>query len=356
MALRTAWGSVRAVRDGFVIRARGRTLRFVPALADERDEGDTYTIQPVIGDRPLQARWGRVRVVWAGPLVAALARPFRLGRRAWGTMYLRVEAGSPLVQVVVEGVNQTGQHRIRLLVPVRGGDRATADMAFGAVTRSRETAAAPSPMETPTTTAPMHRYVSAGGWTVLARGLHEYELLPDGTLAVTLLRAVGDLSRGDLPARPGHAGWPTATPGAQALGPFRAEAALAPVAVDDRAGVRAWEVVDEAADAFHAPLSGRIYRTAIDLPPVVAGPALSGSGLSFRALKPREDGDGIVLRCVNLTRHERRGAWTFPDPVLRAYRGRLDETLQAELPLSENRRVIRFRAGPREIVTVIVER
>jgi alpha-mannosidase/mannosylglycerate hydrolase len=202
----------------------------------------------------------------------------------------------------------------------------------------------------------MHRYVSAGGWTICARGLHEYEVLPNGALAVTVLRAVGDLSRGDLAARPGHAGWPTATPGAQGVGPFRAEVALAPMGVGDRSDARAWDAVEAAADDFHAPLAGRMYRSGIDVPEVVDGPGLTGSGLAFRALKPREEGEGIVLRCVNLTRRARQGTWTFPSPVTRAFRARLDETVEAELALSPDRRTIAFRAGPREIVTVIVSR
>jgi len=355
--LRASWGALRAVRDGFVIAARNhRTLRLAPGLVDERDAGDTYTIQPVAGDRPMRARWGRPRVVWAGPMVAAIARPFRIGDRVQGTLYARLEAGSSLVRIIVEGVNRTGQHRLRFLVPVGAGDRATADMAFGAVTRKRE----PSPVpvareELPVPSAPMHRYVSAGEWTVCGRGLHEYELLPDGAVAVTLLRAVGELSRGNLAARPGHAGWPTATPGAQGLGPFRVELALVPLAVDDRAGARAWDAVEAAADAFHAPLAGRMYRSGIDVPEVLEGPALSGAGLAFRALKPREHGAGIVLRCVNLTRRVRRGMWTFPGPVVRAFRARLDETVEAELPLSPDRRAVAFSAAPREIVTVVVE-
>jgi alpha-mannosidase len=355
-SLRASWGGVRAVRDGFVIAVGGRTLRLAPGLLDERDEGDTYTIEPVPGDRPVRAQWGRARVVWSGPLVAALARPFRIGGRVRGTAYLRIDAGSPLVRIAVDGINRAGQHRVRLVVPVRAADRSTADMAFGAVTRQRETLRARSGEEAPPTTAPMHRYVSAGGWTICARGLHEYEVLPNGALAVTVLRAVGDLSRGDLAARPGHAGWPTATPGAQGVGPFRAEVALAPMGVGDRSDARAWDAVEAAADDFHAPLAGRMYRSGIDVPEVVDGPGLTGSGLAFRALKPREEGEGIVLRCVNLTRRARQGTWTFPSPVTRAFRARLDETVEAELALSPDRRTIAFRAGPREIVTVIVSR
>ena len=59
--------------------------------------------------------------------------------------------------------------------------------------------------------------------TVANRGLAEVDAVPeaDGTtsLAVTLLRAVGWLSRGDLRLRPGDAGPGLATPGAFAQAP-----------------------------------------------------------------------------------------------------------------------------------------
>src|SRR5262249_49812946 len=46
-------------------------------------------------------------------------------------------------------------------------------------------------------------------------GLHEIELDRDGALKLTLLRAVGVMSRSDLSTRPGHAGYQVPTPGAQ---------------------------------------------------------------------------------------------------------------------------------------------
>jgi len=353
--LRASWGEVRRSAGGFRVRLPRRALALEPLLTSERDEGDTYTIEPVPDDRPLPARWGRPRVIWNGPLTAAVARPFRLGRRARGTVFVRLDAGSPLVRVTVEGVNEAGNHRVRVRLPLAAPE-ATADMAYGAVTRPYVSPGeAPFPREHPPTTAPMHRYVSAGGWTVFARGLHEYELLADGSLAVTLLRAVGDLSRGSLRARPGHAGWPTATPGAQGIGPFRAELALAPVSVTGTSGAEEWDAVERLAESFHAPLAGIMCRAGIELPPQVPGPTLEGLGLAFKALKPRDEGMGVVLRCVNLTRRTRHGRWMWPAPVSRAFRARLDETVESELRLSLDRRAVAFTAKPREVVTIVVE-
>ena len=354
--LQAAWGDVRPHARGFAVRTKRPARDLAPLLTSARDRGDTYTIQPVRGDRPVRARWGVARAIWRGPLTAAVARPFAIGSRVRGTLYARVDAGSPLVRLSIEGENRAGNHRVRLHLPVGTAGAACADMMFGAETRTRvQVDASGFPSEHPVATAPMHRWVSAGGWTIFARGLHEYEILPDGAVAVTLLRAVGELSRGDLPARPGHAAWPAATPGAQGLGSFRAELALAPLAVEQRSPGAVWDAIEALSDEFHAPLAGAMYRAGMAIPMTVSGPRLDGQGLSFRALKPRDEGEGTVARCVNLTRRQRQGTWTWPIPITRAYRARLDETVEAELPLSPDRRSVAFTAEAREVVTVVVE-
>jgi hypothetical protein len=62
---------------------------------------------------------------------------------------------------------------------------------------------------------------------VFAPGFFEYEWTRRGDLLITVLRAVGELSRGDLSERPGHAAWPTPTPEAQEPGLHTLELALA---------------------------------------------------------------------------------------------------------------------------------
>jgi alpha-mannosidase len=82
-------------------------------------------------------------------------------------------------------------------------------------------------------TAPAHRYVAAGtrarGLAVLSPDFFEYEWSNAKAVSVTLLRAVGELSRNDLPERPGHAAWPTATPDAQEPGRHTVLLAVAPL-------------------------------------------------------------------------------------------------------------------------------
>jgi alpha-mannosidase len=98
-----------------------------------------------------------------------------------------------------------------------------------------------------------------------------------------------------------------------------------------------------------------MLRWGIAVPALVTGPELSGPGLAFKALKPRDDGPGVVLRCVNLTTTAQRGSWRWPGAIRRAFRARLDETVLREIRMDGDRRAVEFEAGPREVVTFIVE-
>jgi alpha-mannosidase len=190
------------------------------------------------------------------------------------------------------------------------------------------------------------------GLAVLAPAFFEYELTADGDLLVTLLRAVGELSRNDLPARPGHAAWPTATPAAQCLGVDRVELALAAVTAADvergDALPRLWE------DTF-LPVRAAWLRDAGDLAPAAAGIQLEGTGLVHTAVKPAQAGAGTILRCYNATGRRVAGAWRLETGARAAFRVRADERESAALVLEDRGRAIRFAAGPHEIVTVRIE-
>ena len=101
-------------------------------------------------------------------------------------------------------------------------------------------------MEPPHATHHTAGMVCAGELCLMTCGLPEYEAMPRGRggvdLALTLLRAVGWLSRDDLPTRPQPAGPSIAVPDAQGLGERLGEYALSVRGgLDDAALVRATE-------------------------------------------------------------------------------------------------------------------
>jgi mannosylglycerate hydrolase len=252
-------------------------------------------------------------------------------------------------------VNREVARRVRAVFPLRHPlSSVMADGPFGPVERSPWAVRRhPKDIEAPDPCAPMQRYVSIAGvkdaLTVFSDGLPQYEAKADGTLFVTLLRAFTQLSRRDLPERPGHAGWPTSTPEGACLGPVHARLAVmlhAPEMLDQR------EPIEVAADAFLSPPVAYMRRALMAVPPEVAGPELSGEGLVFSAMKPADTGEGVILRCYNDTSEIARGAWAVAKSFTSAMRCRLDETPTGKLVLQRGR--VTFEAGPREIVTILL--
>jgi alpha-mannosidase len=206
--------------------------------------------------------------------------------------------------------------------------------------------------ETPVRTAPAHRFVVAAGGenrlAVFAPGFFEYEHTADGHFLVTLLRAVGQLSREDIVTRPGHAGWPVATPLAQCLGPDRLQIALCPVTTASQSGAAGLAEIWE--DVF-LPLRAVWLRQAINLSLPELDFWLQGEGLVFSACKPAADGNGVVLRCYNDAERPTSGRWHLTPAIREAYRIRADELPGTPVPLADGGHEIRFEAGPRELVT-----
>jgi len=345
----------------------------VIALEDVGDRGDLYTHSPY-GPVRVEERFLRARLVHAGPLRADIETRWRIvlpsatDRRLAGAtrdgrgagfvdvrLRLRLDAGAPFLRVLVEGVNGAAGHRLRARFRTGvGGARTWADAAFGPVERAPIVVSEDErAIEQPPPTAPMHRYVSlfagARGCTVFSDGLAEYEAGASGDVAITLVRAVGDLSRNDLPERPGHAGWPVPTPEAQMFGPFAGEFAIFPH------GPRTSETIDlieRTADDVLLPLVGTTLRSAMASYRNAGGLTLDGAGLAFSSARESEDGEWLVLRCVNLTEASTSGTWGLPFTPVEAKLAHLDETPIAELAPMADR--VAFEAGPRAVVTILV--
>jgi len=244
---------------------------------------------------------------------------------------------------------------LRLRVATGLGKAATfADAAFHLVERRPlSLSAEDEAMERVVPTAPLHRYVSRytpdAGATIFSDGLAEYEALDDGAVAITLVRAVGALSRHDLPERPGHAGWPSETPLAQSIGPYRAELALAPHGPDSPAQRHEVECL---ADDVLLPLTGRTLRSYVGEPLVAGGLELEGEGLAFSAATPAREPGWIVLRCVNRLEREVRGRWRARRAIGEAKLARLDETPVETIEVDDG--AVPFVAAPHAIVTLLV--
>lgn len=243
-------------RVALVSRRSGVRIEDAVRLVSEGDRGDEYNFDPVPGAAVVE--WlerVRVRGLRRGaevllriegalrlPQGLAASRAERSPRtvRVPVALELRLGAGLDRVDVAVRVENGACDHRLRVhLRAPFAAQRFEVESAFEIAERPVAPAAdsfgSLQPAETPIGAVPQRSFATLYGdgdlaLSVANRGTAEVEAVREtngsGALAVTLLRAVGWLSRPDLALRRGPAGPALATPGAQVPGPHTAELSL----------------------------------------------------------------------------------------------------------------------------------
>lgn len=337
-----------------VDRRTGERFEGLLQLEEQADAGDLYSACPA-GRTVRAAGPIRVRRLAGGPLVAALEVAVEVPGAAV-RMVVELFDESPVVRCLLDVHNRAPNHQVRVRCPLRVTGPALAGSAFGA-TRRASIALRPEdyPRETPVTTAPAHRFVAAAqgdrGLALLAPGFFEYDWSADGDLTITVVRGTGQLSRDDLATRPGHAGWPTATPEAQCLGRDRVELGVVPVGSRD---LESGETLPELWEDVFLPIRARWLR-GTDLGFARhGGVTLDGRGLVLSAIKPAQAGSGTVLRCYNARGQRVVGAWRLSDTIRTAHRVRADERAAEPLVIEGRGHTVRFIAEPHEIVTILL--
>lgn len=367
-------------RDGTLTlteRETGLVYRGLNAFEDGGDAGDTYTYAAPLNDTVLRSDRSarvhvsvteagharatlRVDVDWVLPSSLSddrLSRSSRYVETRLST-FISLEAGERRVDIRTEWENHSRDHRLRVLLPLGAQPaRSHAEGQFAVTDRPvvRGEGGNGWP-ELPASTLPQGGWVSVDdgerGLTIANRGLPEYEVLDDGrgTVALTLLRAVGWLSRDDTLSRVGGAGPEVAVPDAQLLEPLVASYAVIP-----HGGNWLESGAYRRAEEYAAPLYGSVTdRHPGDLPLDGGVMTLTGDHtLVSSAFKPAEDGRAVILRCWNAAPHATEARLLLEGPHGEVRHANLaEEPLPGEpLPLDRSGAAI-VRAGPAEIVTL----
>ncbi len=346
-------------------------------LEDTEDVGDEYDYSPCPNSETVTSRGvrGVVRALEDTGLRGCLEAEFVLtlpmsiahdrSERSAGTVECRVrtrvtlQSRSPLVAVELLFDNQAKDHRLRAEFPVPiSADTIISDGHFYLNHRPMEQPVGEGWKQQPSGTYPQQEFslVQDGdvGFAVLNRGLPEIAVAKDragnSVLSLTLLRAVGWLSRDDFATRSFTNAGPTLhTPDAQCLGEHVFRYAIVPF-------------VGNYLDADIKGISQRFRLPMVSIQGVADSSLAGGSGLfeirskrvSVSAVKKHESRDTLVIRLYNLSGETTEGVLDFGLDVSSAWRTDVLEERLQELPLSSSRELT-IRLQPYEIVTLEVE-
>jgi mannosylglycerate hydrolase len=220
-------------------------------LVDGGDHGDTYNYSPprtdslidspdsvavAIGDGGPVRATATITATFTWPDRVDGATKARIGTHQVSVLTtLELRADESAVRVHTRFDNPSRDHRVRAHFPLpQPATTSLAECAFTVVERGLTAEGRHDEFGLPT--FPSRRFVSSGGLTLVHEGLLEYELVdiePGSgsggaatTLALTLLRSTGMLSRLGMTTRPLPAGPMTPLEGPQLIGPVEVHYAL----------------------------------------------------------------------------------------------------------------------------------
>lgn len=269
---------------------------------------------------------------------------------------ISLSAGARRVDIVTDIENRAEDHRLRVLFPTGiDTDFSSAEGHYDMIQRA---VALPYPngytIEKPSPTHPQRSFVDVSdgdsGLAVINKGLPEYEVKDDAcrTVALTLLRSVGFLSRGDLLTRPGgNAGWTYTTPGGQCLGHHRFQYAVAP-----HRGT--WHDAVIYREAHQHNVACRIVQSDIHqgkMAREMSFCSISSEVFIITAIKKSEREDALIVRCYNASNDEATGTLQVFQKISAAKLVNLNEEYIEELPV-DSANTVTVHARPWEIKTL----
>ncbi len=360
-----------------VEKSTGEIWNRLVVFEDGGDVGDEYNYSPPSVDRIVTShgeradvamvektsKWGRFKV----SLSLHLPRKVKRNRKERVkvltvlpiTSYITLHSTSKRIDITTMIENRCMDHRLRVFFPSGARDcmNSLAEGQFDIIRREIKSI---NPIlgngmkEVPPVTHPTQGVIIVKGKTrglaIATRGLTEYEVRADKerTIAITLLRAVGWLSRDDLHMRIFPAGPAIPTPEAQCLGRYVYHYSIIPIVHDSDEN----EIWREAYQYKVPPVCSEIYPSNDgSLPLSMSFVKISPDYLKITALKKAENEDLLILRLLNVTNKKGRGRIDFYNDVEKAYRLNLNEEIQKELDIEKNNSVL-FEALPKEIVTI----
>jgi len=339
-------------------------------FVDGGDAGDEYTYSPPLNDEIIFSQLDNISIRGMGaseiilklsgkimlPIGLKSDRKSRKDKKVECFIESEIKLFSEIQRIEFKTIfnNRACDHRLRVEFPVAiQTDYVYAEGHFDVVKRSIKRNDSEGCQEKTYNTAHNSGFIDINdgeyGISLLNRGLSEYEILPgNNTIALTLVRSVGWLSRDDLEYRKAGAGPSLPTPEAQCLGQHTFFYALIPHQGN-------W-------DDARIPQRTRQYKTKVltkqlknqqgNLPDRYSFMESGGGYLVISAFKKHECEDKLVIRVYNPTEKDITEKIKFGFNICKIFLGRLDERYDKELLYDDG---VRITLKPKEIKTIILE-
>ncbi|MHA1657935.1 MAG: glycoside hydrolase family 38 C-terminal domain-containing protein [Promethearchaeota archaeon] len=266
-------------------------------------------------------------------------------------LYISLYKGINRIDFKIELENNCKDHRIRVLFPSKiKTDKVYCDGHFHVVPREIKIPEGKRWAQKPLPTNHQKDFTALSDglkcFAVLNKGLPEYEAIKNEdetiTLAITLLRCIEWLSRGDFITRKSNAGPDLKTPGAQCLGKHEFELSLIiennkPNWLEAEIHIKGKEFNNPLKPIFplmaNSPLrvTDKVFLNASGvlsyfkksetqqlesyLPTEMSFLEVSNKNVMLSALKKSEEGDFLVVRCYNISTIQQRAILKFNDSL-----------------------------------------
>jgi alpha-mannosidase len=357
-------------------------------IEDAADHGDSYNYDPLEGDKLITTKGakGTITIKENGPFLATyevktdLALPERLtsDRKARSkklrklpiSLFITLKKDSPLVYITATIDNRMKDHRLRAIFNGVESDYVYVQTQGDVVKRrieknkpyskskkrdiSHSVSKGDLPKEIgPSPTQFQRNFVGINdgekGLIIFNKGLPEYEAKTDGTIALTLLRAIGWLSQDDLNTREKLAGPKISVPDAQCIGRHTFEYAIL-----TQPG--SWEAAPLYREENQYSIQIKclqIPRQKGQLPPTSSFVLIKPDELMVSAIKKSYNDDEVIIRLFNPTGKLLRGSLDILPGIKDAWLTDLNEEKKRKIPVRSNG-TITLEVEPKKIITISI--
>ncbi len=304
----------------------GKTTSDLLVFEDDGDEGDEYNYSPPNVDQVISTKDSKasIQLIHEGKLEVVYQIEHQLELPAYLVTdkkersseklpctirsFVSLKEGMKRMDVETTIDNQSENHRIRALFPTGiVSAHSLAEDHFGVIQRPNQIQfpnnwEEEGYNEKPLPIYPQQSFVDLNdgnsGLAIINKGLPEYEILDDTTIALTLLRSVGHVGKPGLNIRPGRvSGIELSAPAAQMKGSYTFSYAIYPHQGNyDEAGV-----VAEAHQFISSVYSEQLMEpsTEGELPLSQSFITLNTKNIVLSALKKAEKEDALIVRLYN---------------------------------------------------------